>query len=425
MEIPYLDERRMAVEGQQPRRTSYLYKLPPYIRDVDLAREVIVVSNPEPAPLDLSGHYLVDKGEHHRFEFEDGYVLPGGADVHVYCAPGKHAVEEEERPGELQILLWTNKDGKPRRREVLNPEADKITLMDANGVEIAALEVTAGRHGKDADDDADDDGGSATKRLYLYRLELLQTAYVGNVVTTLQGMRLVLAVLAFILLLVNDLPKFVLLEVLVLFLDVLARVTDPLRLPRSKQRILALVADRVEVTGLLVALMGGVLEPSGLHYQANIARRVRLALGLLLIELLASWFEVLVDNLTRVAATDAAAPFWKQQQAEEAAAIQWGPYRKWVKQHLRRCPWLVMLVTAGNHLYLLLAVAALAHWKEGDEYGLVTYSITTASKYLAYLPLPAALTVTWNFLLLPVGLAALYRSLLVWAELMDLLEGKL
>lgn len=32
--------------------------------------------------MDLTGHYIVDKGHAHRFDFEDGYVLPPLADVH-------------------------------------------------------------------------------------------------------------------------------------------------------------------------------------------------------------------------------------------------------------------------------------------------------------------------------------------------------
>jgi len=66
----------------QPRKRSWLYALPPYIRTVDLEREVIVLSNPEKQPLDLSGHYIVDRSRSRRFDFEDGYTLPPLADGH-------------------------------------------------------------------------------------------------------------------------------------------------------------------------------------------------------------------------------------------------------------------------------------------------------------------------------------------------------
>lgn len=66
----------------QPRQRSWLFALPPYIRDVDLAREVIVLSNPEARELDLTGHYIVDRARAHRYDFEDGYTLPPLADVH-------------------------------------------------------------------------------------------------------------------------------------------------------------------------------------------------------------------------------------------------------------------------------------------------------------------------------------------------------
>jgi hypothetical protein len=49
---------------------------------VDLAREVIVLSNPERQGLDLTGHYIIDKARVHRFDFEDNYTLPPLTDVH-------------------------------------------------------------------------------------------------------------------------------------------------------------------------------------------------------------------------------------------------------------------------------------------------------------------------------------------------------
>lgn len=84
LEIPALDEPGRGAEaaGSLPRQRSWLFALPPYIRDVDLEREVIVVSNPERHGLDLTGHYIVDRARAHRFDFEDGYTLPPLADVH-------------------------------------------------------------------------------------------------------------------------------------------------------------------------------------------------------------------------------------------------------------------------------------------------------------------------------------------------------
>lgn len=156
-----------------PRQRSWLFALPPYIRDLDLEREVIVLSNPERRELDLTGHYVVDKARAHRYDFEDGYTLPPLADVHsacvlcsvvtwgggvsmlvactasifrplprpptpdariVYCVPAKYPVDEDDAPA--HHLLWTNKDGRPRRKEVLNPDGDTVMLMDANDVEV-------------------------------------------------------------------------------------------------------------------------------------------------------------------------------------------------------------------------------------------------------------------------------------------------
>jgi hypothetical protein len=436
VEIPLLDEHiGTCTSGSdlEPRRRSIFYKLPPYVRNVDLAREVIVVSNPDVTPLNLGGHYLCDK-DNHRFEFEDDYVLAPGADVHVYMCPGKHPVTEDEQPGKVQIVVWQTKDNKPRRREVLDPVADKITLMDANGVEIAALEVTAAPRAEDEEEKEEDDGTAArpegTKRLYLYSLNLLQIKYAKKFVTFLQGARLAGMVLGFMLVLTNNLPAYMLLEIVTLLLDLAARYIDPLRLPRSRQRVFALVADRLEAASLLVVLMTGVLEEGNSYYYApNPTNRVRLGVGMLLVDLLSSWFEVLVESSTRMAmaASNAATPFWKQAskaQAEEAVAVQIGPYRKWLRHYLRHVPWLVTVITGGNHLFLLLAVARLTQAVEGNGQGWVTQGLLAADRFFAVVPLPGFVKNSWNFLIPAMCAATVYRALLVWTELMDLFESK-
>ncbi|EWM25118.1 Lamin Tail domain protein [Nannochloropsis gaditana] len=437
IEIPWLDECDQdgtSARCQNPRRRSILYRSPPYISDVDVKREIITISNPESVPVDLSGHSLCDKGQHHRYEFEEGYTLAPGAELHVYCAPGKYGVEEEERPGELQILLWTTREGRPRRREVLNQEGDRVTLIDQNGMEIAALEVTVNGDDEEEEGEREKRGtGKAErreeiKRLYLYRLEVLQLKYAKSVVTWLQGSRLALMVLAFIFVLLNDLHSYVLLEVGGFALDMAARYLDPVRLPRSRQRVFALVADRLDSASLLAVLMTGLVETGGPLYGPNPVHRVRLGLGMLLIEVLAFWFEVLVEGSTRLAAADAVAPYWRQGPApagEEEVSVQTGPYRKWLRQHLGRCPALITFATGGNHLFLVLAVVRLAHAQAGGSEGLVVRAVSVASRIMAYLPLPRAIVSNWQFLLIAVCLSAMYRCILIWAELLDLLESKL
>lgn len=56
----------------------------------------------------------------------------------VYCAPGKHPVEADDDAAPEHYLVWTNKDGRPRRKEVLNPGGDTVLLMDPNDVEVSA-----------------------------------------------------------------------------------------------------------------------------------------------------------------------------------------------------------------------------------------------------------------------------------------------
>ena len=376
--------------------------------------------------------HIFDK-ENHRFEFEDDYVLAPGADVHVYMCPGKHPVTEDEQSGKLQIVVWQTKDNKPRRCEVLDPVADKITLIDANGVEIAALEVTAAPRAEDEDGEEEDDRTArpeGTKRLYLYSLNLLQIKYAKKFVTFLQGARLAGMVLGFMLVLTNNLPAYMLHELLTLLLDLAARYIDPLRLPRSRQRVFALVADRLEAASLLIVLMTGVLEEGNSYYYAPYpTNRVRLGVGMLLVDILSSWFEVLVESSTRMAmtASNAATPFWKQAsktQAEEAVAVQIGPYRKYLRHYLRRVPWLVTLITGGNHIFLLLAVARLAQAAEGSEQGWATQGLLLADRFCSHFPLPAFVKNSWNFLIPAMCAATVYRALLVWTELMDLFESK-
>ena len=52
----------------------------------------------------------------------------------VYCAPGKHGVDEDDPPE--NFVLWTNADGRPRKKSVLNPAGERITLIDSNDIEV-------------------------------------------------------------------------------------------------------------------------------------------------------------------------------------------------------------------------------------------------------------------------------------------------
>lgn len=44
-------------------------------------------------------------------------------------------------------LMWTNKDGRPRRKEVLNPAGDTVLLVDPHDVEVRGI-LLLGRSGQ-------------------------------------------------------------------------------------------------------------------------------------------------------------------------------------------------------------------------------------------------------------------------------------
>lgn len=158
----------------------------------------------------------------------------------------------------------------------------------------------------------------------------------------MQGLRLGFVISAFVNLLVNNLSYLLLFEVLAMVCDVVARLADALRLPKSKARVFAILADRVEIITLLGALLVGLQTAEGGYYEPNPVPRVKLALGLLLIEVLVSWAEVLVESLTTIK-TVAATPFMNK---ADALVIQRGPYRKWLTQKiLKKIPWFITSVS--------------------------------------------------------------------------------
>lgn len=53
---------------------------------------------------------------------------------------GKGVPEGEEAP--LFTLEWTTKERKLRKKDVLNPHGDAVTLLDENNVEVSLLLCT-------------------------------------------------------------------------------------------------------------------------------------------------------------------------------------------------------------------------------------------------------------------------------------------
>lgn len=261
---------------------------------------------------------------------------------------------------------------------------------------------------------------AGAKRLHLPRLELLQTAYAGNVVAALQASRLLLLVMGFCCLLCDGLQAFLGLAAGALLLDLAARLSDGLRRAKGRARVLAVLGDRVETAATLGALIMGNLQANKRFYGPSGVEVVNLAMFLLLADTLAHALEHLVEAAA-LADRAAAAPFLPRSEALAPWGV--GRYRRQATRFVQRhaaARWGVALVTGGAHLALLLFVGALADRQEGHERGWVLQAILSAQAFLARANVPTHLAC----MTLVLGCIA-YRFLLVWVALMDFLDVKL
>jgi hypothetical protein len=89
----------------------------PFISDVDIIDEKITIVNPSTADLNLTGYRISDSDVKHVYCFPDGFLLPAVSKVVLFCCPGKRAHVDDYQ---VNHLLWSNRDGTMRRKEVLN-----------------------------------------------------------------------------------------------------------------------------------------------------------------------------------------------------------------------------------------------------------------------------------------------------------------
>lgn len=89
----------------------------PFISDIDLIKETIIIYNPSSSLYSFKGYTISDYHKRHIFSFPDDFILEPYSSVIIYCCPGKirHVEDIQENH-----LLWTNSDGTLRRKEVLN-----------------------------------------------------------------------------------------------------------------------------------------------------------------------------------------------------------------------------------------------------------------------------------------------------------------
>lgn len=105
-------------------------------------REQVVITNPTPSDVDLSGCELTDEFRRHTLVLPAGTVVKGGnGTVTVYTAPGNSKYLEpavlaraQKMPfEESRVVLWRTRDGAPRRKEVLNNGGDLVLLHSSGG----------------------------------------------------------------------------------------------------------------------------------------------------------------------------------------------------------------------------------------------------------------------------------------------------
>lgn len=120
-----------------------------FVATMDLELETINICNSSDEAVRMKGYRLCDANEFHWYEFPDTFVLPAKRTVVVHCCPGKEGPSSSsshpsshsrsgsgtssgihssgrtsrstsDRDDSLIHLQWMNKDGTPRRKNVLN-----------------------------------------------------------------------------------------------------------------------------------------------------------------------------------------------------------------------------------------------------------------------------------------------------------------
>lgn len=88
----------------------------PFLEDIDLLDETIVIRNPSSFIRDVSGWKVSDENGSNKFQFAQGTVIQPKKELYLYCcAKGRDMNNLKEFH-----IFWTNKDGTNRMKNVLN-----------------------------------------------------------------------------------------------------------------------------------------------------------------------------------------------------------------------------------------------------------------------------------------------------------------
>ena len=110
----------------------------PYIEDIDLRKELIILRNPSDSVSNIGNFIISDDEGKNKFHFPQHVEIQPKGVLHLYCcAKGldKKILEKGE-----PYMFWLNKDGKHRMKNVLNDDGDKIHLMNSHEKVVATCE---------------------------------------------------------------------------------------------------------------------------------------------------------------------------------------------------------------------------------------------------------------------------------------------
>ena len=101
-----------------------------FIEDIDLQDELVTIRNPSSSTQDLSGWKISDDHGRNKFVIPEGTKVDPKGILNIYCCAKGHkgaaAASVAGNAGETSASLkkpyifWTNKDGTPRMKNVLN-----------------------------------------------------------------------------------------------------------------------------------------------------------------------------------------------------------------------------------------------------------------------------------------------------------------
>jgi hypothetical protein len=102
-----------------------------FIEDIDLQDELVTIRNPSSSTQDLSGWKISDDHGRNKFVIPEGTKVDPKGMLHIYCCAKGHkgaaAASVTGNAGDTiasslkkPYIFWTNKDGTPRMKNVLN-----------------------------------------------------------------------------------------------------------------------------------------------------------------------------------------------------------------------------------------------------------------------------------------------------------------